>query len=107
MHKQFSTPVLLDVVFCQTTQKWYPRDSKYFQRTWASLLEMVDGADVGQQRYAKNRKFTLRVPGALGGKEVSAYVKKFLDQHPCWAYDFDSDSSETEDFGATDGSIDG
>lgn len=84
MRKQFGPPVLLDIVFCQTMQKGYPRKSKHFQHTWASFLETVDGADLGQQRYTENCKFTLPILEALGGKELSGYAKKFLDKHPYW-----------------------
>lgn len=104
--QQFGPPVLLDAVFCQTTHKGYPRELKYFQRTWASLMETVDGADLGQQRYHENRKFTLRVLEALGGKEVSEYAESFLHKHPYWAWDPAAEPEDSEDSGTTEGSVD-
>lgn len=79
--------------------------TKSREHTWASLLETVNGADLGQQRYAENRKFTLRVLEALGGKEVSEYAENFLDEYPYWAWDPAAESEGSEE-STTEGSID-
>ncbi|KAE9387619.1 hypothetical protein BT96DRAFT_1004939 [Gymnopus androsaceus JB14] len=93
---QFGPTILLDIVFCQTTKQGYPRESKQFAETWKSLLEAVEVHEIAQSRYGSDRKLTLRILEALGGEEITEYVKNFLDKHLYWDWDFESDSEESD-----------
>lgn len=87
----------MDITFCKTTTKGYPRQSKYFNRTWNRVLDAIEGCQLGKKRYGANRKFTLRVLEQLGGESVSQYARDFLDNHLYWGEDFESDSEEEMD----------
>lgn len=51
--------------------------------------------EIAQSRYRSDRKLTLRILEALGGEEITEYVKNFLDKHLYWDWEFESDSEES------------